>query len=269
MTTDTPNTTDDTPNTTNGARIGEDTSVGGRHRVIGDGDTAEDAGNRELSVWIKLGWVSALSGPLAYAVGRLIAETFYGHFHVLPSEVGLGYGALVAPALLIMLITVVSGALAILTGRAVVGAGLVLIIGNGILKLNDFDLHGIVVTALELSVLGIVAGLGLLDRAFRWRLWVGLLVVMGLVTAGIAGRTAARAATDATHGHPVAVELFGMPFTAIRATRVRITNVDTTAPFANGSCVLFLGQAGGVSVLVDGDQVWRVPSDYAMTASGC
>lgn len=62
-------------------------------------------GSEPVSPWVLLGWVSALSGPLACTIGRLVAETFYGRFEVLPGGVGLGYGTLVAPALVVVVVT--------------------------------------------------------------------------------------------------------------------------------------------------------------------
>jgi hypothetical protein len=153
-----------------------------------DSAQPEPAQPEPLTPWVFLGWVSVLSGPLAYAASRLVAETFYGRFQVLPSEVGLGYGTMVAPAL--------------------------------------------VVGALSL-------------------------------------RTARSEADEVAHGRPVTPSVLGLPLTTIRAAKVRLTGVDTPAALPQDRCVMLLGSSGGVAVIVDGASVRRVPSDYAMTASGC
>jgi hypothetical protein len=63
--------------------------------------------------------------------------------------------------------------------------------------------------------------------------------------------------------------VLGLPLTTIRAAKVRLTGVDTPAALPQDRCVMLLGSSRGVAVIVDGTSVWRVPSDYAMTASGC
>lgn len=228
----------------------------------------EPAQPEPLTRWVVLGWVSVLSGPLAYAVSRLVAETFYGRFQVLPSEVGLGYGTMVAPALVVMVGTAVLGGLVIVVGRAVVGFG-VLALAGLIFKFYDLDFRGIVLLVASLLLLGLLWAIGSLTAKLGRPFWITALCLLVLVVGALALRTAGREADEVAHGKPVTPSVFGLPLTTIRAARVRLTGVDTTAALPRDRCVMLLGSSGGVAVVVDGDSVWRLPSDYAMTASGC
>jgi hypothetical protein len=220
------------------------------------------------TAWAVLGWASALSGPLAYAVSRLVAETFYGRFQVLPSEVGLGYGTMVAPALVVMVGTAVAGGLIITIGRAVVAIG-VLALAGMIFKFYDLDLRGILLLVASLLVLGLLWVIGSLTAQLGRPFWITALCLLVLVAGALALRTAQREADEVTLGRAVTPTLLGLPLTTIRAARVRLTGVDTRAALPQNRCVMLLGSSGGVAVIVDGTTVWRVPSDSAMTASGC
>ena len=221
-----------------------------------------------LTRWVVLGWVSVLSGPLAYAVSRLVAETFYGRFQVLPSEVGLGYGTMVAPALVVMVGTALVGGLVIIAGRAVVAFG-VLALAGMIVKLYDLNLRGILLLVGSLLVLGLLWLIGALTARLGRSFWITALCLLVLVVGALAVRTAQREADRVARGDPVTPSLLGLPLTTIRAARVRLTGVDTPAALPLNRCVMMLGSSGGVAVIVDGARVWRVPSDYAMTVSGC
>jgi hypothetical protein len=221
-----------------------------------------------LTHWEVLGWVSVLSGPLAYAVSRLVAETFYGHFQVLPSEVGLGYGTMVTPALVVMVGTAVVGGLVIIVGRAVVAFG-VLALAGMIVKLYDLNLRGILLLVGSLLILGLLGAIGSLTAQFGRPFWITALCLLVLVVGALAVRTAQREADQVARGKPVTPSLLGLPLTTIRAARVRLSGLDTPAGLPRNGCVMMLGSSGGVAVIVDGARVWRVPSDYAMTVSDC
>ncbi|MFD5828337.1 hypothetical protein [Lentzea sp. NPDC060358] len=221
-----------------------------------------------LSPWVLLGWVSALSGPIAYAIGRLVAETFYGRFGVLPGEVGLSYGALVAPALVVVVLTALLGTLVIRTGQAVVAVGFVGL-ATALAKLNDLDLRGIVFLGAGLVVLGMLWLIGRLTTAYGRPFWVASLCLLVLAAGGLALRTAGGAADRVSRGEEVRLSLLGLPLTTIKATRVRLTGVQTQAALPKEKCLVLLGSSAGAAVLVDGPVVWRVPTDSAMTSSGC
>jgi len=224
-----------------------------------------------LSAWVTLGWISALSGPLAYAVARLVAETFYGRFHVLPGEVGLGYSALVAPALVVMLATAITGGLIILAGRILIVTGAATSIAGLLLKLADVNLRGLLVLGAGLIVLGLLWAVGQLATAFGRPVWMFGLCLVVVAAAVVAVRSAHGATERVARGEQVQLSVPGLPLTAIRATRVRLTGVETADKRYNPPthCLMFLGSSGGVAVLVDGPTVWRVPSDAARIAGGC
>ncbi|MFB9247334.1 hypothetical protein ACFFWE_03790 [Sphaerisporangium melleum] len=76
-------------------------------------------------------------------------------------------------------------------------------------------------------------------------------------------------------GVPLSVDLLipsfgcGVLLNAIRATAVRLEGVGDR-PVGTAGCVLLLGSAEGVTVVVDRrGAVWRVPADLAMTTSTC
>ena len=99
--------------------------------------------------------------------------------------------------------------------------------------------------------------------------WLALLTALALAVGGFAVHDASRAADAAAQGRAVQRSYLGLPFTAIRATPVRLTGVDGPPELPRQRCLLLLGSSAGVAVLLDGTTVWRVPTDAAMTGSGC
>ena len=217
--------------------------------------------------WTLLALIPALSGPLGYALGRVVVETFYGRFDVLPGEVGLGYDSLVAPTILIMFGTALIGLLMIQLGRLTlaIGGGIVLLVIY--IFITEDSLHtwrsvGFIVLALvALGVLGVV---GMLEESYGRPVWIALVSVITVTVATMAIATAAAAADDAEDGRPVSMTIRGIPITAIRATPVHVTGFPDVP-----SCMLFLGSADDVAILLDHTTVWRLPADVTMTMTGC
>jgi hypothetical protein len=239
--------------------------------TIETGTAAVEPASEPLTAWVLLGWISLLSGPIAYAVARLIAETFYGRFHVLPGEVGLDYAALIAPALIVMVGTAIAGSLFILAGRLLIVAGATTTLAGVLFKLFDINIRGLIMLGVGLLLLGVLWAVGKLATAFGRPVWIFTLCLLVVAVAGVAVRSARQSAARAAHGEQVQLSVPGLPMTAIRATRVQLSGVRTTDP-ANSppaGCLLLLGSSRGVAVLIDGSTVWRVPTDAARTATGC
>ncbi|GIF78475.1 hypothetical protein [Asanoa siamensis] len=233
---------------------------------------ADGGPGSRMSAWQILAWTAVLSGPIGYAASRMIAESFYGRFGVLPGEVGLSYAALLAPAILVMFVTTVVGAVLIVLGRLALGIGGVAVFWAVVTFVQTDSLHswrGLAYVVAALLAFGLLAALGVAEESAGRRMWLVIMVVLALTVATLALRTVGRAADDVRDRRPVTLTYLGLPFTAIRARAVRLTGVQSPAAVPRDRCLMLLGSARGVSVLVDGDRVWRVPSDSAMTASGC
>jgi hypothetical protein len=184
------------------------------------------------------------STTIAIRRGRVVVETFYGRFDVLPGEVGLGYDSLVAPTILIMFGTALIGLLMIQLGRLTlaIGGGIVLLVIY--IFITEDSLHswrsvGFIVLALvALGVLGVV---GMLEESYGRPVWIALISVITVTVATMAIATAAAAADDAEDGRPVSMTILGIPITAIRATPVHVTGLPDVP-----SCMLLLGSADDV-----------------------
>ncbi|MEV4313346.1 hypothetical protein [Actinocrispum sp. NPDC049592] len=226
-----------------------------------------------ISRWTMLAWVTALSGPLAYVLGRVVVETFYGRFDVLPVEVGLRYDSLVAPTLLIMIGTATTGLIVIALGRlaiAIGGVAAVFLIMTFFREGTLFTWRGLGLLTLLLAGVAAFALLGVLEGAVGYRRYlVALIVLLAGTMATLSIMSASSAADDAQAGRPVSLNLLGLPVNAIRATPVRLTGIEAASRPSADTCVLLLGSADGVTVVLDHGVVWRVPADVANTATGC
>ncbi|RLK58859.1 hypothetical protein [Actinokineospora cianjurensis] len=226
----------------------------------------------ELSRWKLLTWVTALSGPVGYALGRVVVETFYSRFDVLPSEVGLRYDSLLAPTLLVMTATAAIGALLILLGRlaAAIGGGVGVYLTIDFAKDGTlFTWRGLGLLALVLLAIGVLSVLGGLEETLGHRVWLLVLAMLAVTATTLALTAASSAADTAAEGNPTTVTLLGIPLSPIHATRVRLTGIDGPARPPGADCLLLLGSADSVTVLLDHGVVWRVPADIANTTTGC
>jgi hypothetical protein len=254
---------------------GPDDGAGGTvaDGTVADG-TVDQAGPADdrISVWTLLAWVTALSGPLAYALGRVVVETFYSRFDVLPAEVGLGYDSLVAPAILVMVGTAAAGLLLIALGRAVLAFGGAVVLFTVIHFVTTDSLHSWRAAGsigLALLAMGGLAVLGTLEGSFGRPVWIALLAAGAVGVATMALVSASSAADDAQAGRAVAVRVLGLPISAIRATPVRLGGIAASDRPSRTSCVLLLGSADGVAVVLDDGVVWRLPADETVTTTDC
>lgn len=180
----------------------------------------------QISLQSWLGLVAptlALVGLIAYSLVRLGYSIFYGPLDVSPDEVGLGYGQSLAEA----------------------GVGLFLLA----------LILGVVATIFALLI-RLVARQSNLPVALSWRWFLGALAI--LVLASMINSTVLHAAMRADavqHGEQVKPvrTLFLIPAIPISAEPVTIDWIVSPAPTVPVSltCVLYLGQAGGIAVFYD------------------
>jgi hypothetical protein len=128
-----------------------------------------------------------------------------------------------------------------------IGGGIVAVLAYTFISegsLHTWRSAGVIV--LVILALGVLAVIGALEK-FYGRPGVGCLVsIVAITVATLAITAASTAADDAQAGRPVSMTVLGIPITAIRATPVHVTGFRGVP-----SCMLFLGSADDVAVLLD------------------
>jgi hypothetical protein len=77
-------------------------------------------------------------------------------------------------------------------------------------------------------------------------------------------------ARDAVDGHGVQVRLGPAPFRGVRAipVDVEVTSLSGEGRRLDGRCLIYLGASDGAVVLLDGGDVWRLPSQSLVLTTG-
>lgn len=215
-------------------------------------------------------WTTAVGGPILYALGRLMADTFYGRFGVAPEEAGLTYASLVLPAALLAAIAAAASVAIVLLGRLAFIAGGVVVFWIAVWFVFESgrDWSDARLVGGALATVGALWLVGRIDdgSAKRASAGVGVLVVLGSLVGG-AWFIADRAADRALLGRPTSLSLGPIRLTSAGARLVALDDLDGGPPRRHG-CVLLLGSANGVQLIVVDAVVWRVPSSVGQSVGG-
>lgn len=240
-----------------------------------DGDGARDGDEGERSARLGAateiaGWALAIGGPVFYALGRLMAETFFHRFGVIPEEIGLSYGSLVLPAATVAVAVVAVVALAAASGEVFAALWLVWVIVAPISFLLSTDRGWADIRRIGV-ILAIVGALALVGLAQAWAArgvaLAGLAIGTVAFLLGTAWLAADRAADQALAGYAAQVRLGPINVPGVAARLVRVEGL-TGGPAAVTGCVIHLGSSDGLTVLVVDGVTWRVPSDSIRTIAG-
>jgi len=224
----------------------------------------------------------SLLGLLLYAELRLATGIFYGVLGTTPEEVGLGYGSTLAQSIIgVAGLAVLYVALRVAwfatrfvrstarQSRASPDAAVTTSDSRAIIPGIRIRFHRArtrLVSAGREAV-SAVRQSGLATTTKGWAIIVLLLLLEVPIT------TYANA-NNAKHGYAIRAQLAGIPIWGVKAELAYVvwTNPQATAPLGirNRACLLYLGQANGVTVLYDasGKRTLRIPSGTILVSTG-